>query len=112
MERTVRVIGRALVPYPAVRPQREAFGERCHNARFADPGLAGDQHHLAVALPRQSLTQEHEFDLCLAADKAHRARGTHRLEATLRCRSTFDRPDRDGFGDALDLSEADVAKNE
>src|SRR4029450_10933941 len=112
MERAVRVVGRALIPYPAVRPQREAFGERCNNARFADSGLAGNQHHLAIALPRRLSVREHASALGLAADKAHRARGTPRLEAALRCNATFDRPDRDGFADALDLAEAEVAKNE
>src|SRR6185295_12808801 len=112
MKRTVRVVGRALIPYPAVCPQREALGERCHNARFADPGLAGNQHHLALALPRHLLAQKREFDLCLAADKAHRACGAHRLEAVLRRSAAFDRPDRDGIGDALDLAKAEVAKSE
>src|SRR6185312_17025215 len=112
MERAVGVVGRALIPYPAMRPQREAFGERCHNARFADAGFAGNQDHLTVALPRRLLARAREFDLCLAADKAHRARGAHCLEAALRCNSTFDRPDRDGIGDALDLAKAQVAKTE
>src|SRR5882757_10136298 len=112
MKRTVRVVGRALIAHPAVRPQREALGERCNDARFADPCLAGNQHHLALALPRQLLARERERDLCLAADQAHRARGAHRLEAALRCGFTFDRPDLDGFGDALDLAAAEVAKSE
>src|SRR5207248_11612144 len=81
-------------------------------ARLADPGLTGNQHHLAFALPRQLLAREHEFDFCLAADKADGSRRTHRLEAALRCSSTFDRPDRDGIGDALDLAEAEIAKSE
>ena len=105
MKRTVGVVRRALIPHPAVRPQRRTLAERCDQARFSDPGLAGNQHRLALALPRQLLAREREFDLCLAADKAHRARGAHRLEAALRCGSTFDRPDRDGFGDALDLAD-------
>jgi hypothetical protein len=29
---------------------REALEERCHNARFADSGVTGNQHHLALAL--------------------------------------------------------------
>src|SRR4029453_4451153 len=112
MEGAVRVVGRALIPYPPMRSQREAFGKRCNNARFADPGLAGNQHHLALALPRQLVAQKREFDLCLATDKAHRARGTHRLEAALRRSPTFDCPNRDGFGDALDLAAAEIAENE
>src|SRR4029077_13230780 len=112
MKRTVGMIGRALISHPAVRPQHQALGERCDNARFADPGLARDQHHLALALPRELLARKHEFDLRLAADKANRARGADRLEAALRCGSTFDRPDRDGFGDALDLAATEAAKSE
>src|SRR6266702_216254 len=112
MKRTVRVIGRALIPHTAVRPQREALGELCHKARFADAGLAGNQYHLALAQPRQLLARSHAFDLCLAADKANRSRRAHRLEAALRCGSTFDGPDGDRFGDAADLAVAKAAKSE
>src|SRR5467141_1700700 len=112
MKRTVDVVRRALIPHPAVRPQRRILAEHCDQARFADPGLAGNQHPLALALPRQLLAREREFDLSLAADKARRARGAHRLEATLRCSATFDRPDRDGFGDTLDLAAAEAAESE
>jgi hypothetical protein len=67
---------------------------------------------LALALPSQLLAREREFDLCLAADNTNRARRAHRFEAALRCGCTFDRPDCDGFGDALDLAAAEVAKSE
>src|SRR6266702_2536117 len=83
MKRTVRVIGRALIPHTAVRPQREALGELCHKARFADAGLAGNQYHLALALPRQLLARSHEFDLCLAADKVNRSPSSRRVEAAM-----------------------------
>src|SRR4029077_6840013 len=112
MERTVGGIRRALVSHPAVRPQREALEERRHNARFADSGVTGNQHHLALALPSQLLAREQEFDFRLAADKANRARRAYRVEAALRCGRTFDRPDRNGFRDALDLAAAEVAKSE
>src|SRR5919108_5360220 len=109
MKCTVDVVRRALIPHPAVWPQRRVLAEHCDQARFADPGLAGNQHHLTLTLPRQLLAREREFDFCLAADKAQRARRAHRLEAALRRRPTFDRPDRDGFGDALDLAQAETA---
>ena len=101
-----------MIPHPAVRPQRKAFAEPCHKARFADPGLAGNQHHLALALPRQPLAQQCECDLRLAPDKADRARGAHRLEAALRDGSALDRPDFEGFADPLDLAAAEAAKRE
>src|SRR5215470_15130106 len=109
MKRTVGVVGRALIPHPSVRPRRETFGEHCNNARFADSGLAGNHHDLALALPRQLLARQREFDLRPAADEATRARRAHRLEAALRCGGAFDRPDRNGFGDALDLAMAEIA---
>ena len=67
---------------------------------------------MALALPRLLLAREREFDFCLAADKAHRARRAHRLKAAFRCRSTFDRPDRDRFGNALDLADAEATESE
>ena len=112
MKRTVGMVGRALIAHPAVGPQRRVLQERRDEARLADPGLAGNQDHLALALPRQLLAREREFDLCLAADKADRAHGSHRLEAALRCGSAFDRPDRDRLVDALDLAAAEAAKRE
>jgi hypothetical protein len=63
-------------------------------------------------LPRKLLAREHEFKLCLATDKADGSRRAHRLEAALRCGSTLDRPDREGFGYALDLAVAEVVKGE
>src|SRR5262249_45116390 len=86
--------------------------ERCDHARFANARLAGDQHHLALPLPRQLLAREREFDLRLATDETDRACRADCLEATLRCRCTFDRPHRDGLGDALDLAATEIAKIE
>ena len=112
MQRTVGVVGRALVPHPAVRPQCKALGEPGHEARFANPGLAGDQHHLALPFPCQPLARQRECNLRLAPDKADRARGANGFEAALRYGSTLDRPDRDGLADTFHLAAAEAAKRE
>src|SRR5262245_24693266 len=39
IKRAVRMVGRALIPQPAVRLQRRTLRQRRHQTRFADPGL-------------------------------------------------------------------------
>src|SRR5262249_41762583 len=89
-----------------------AFTKRCHIARFADSGLAGNQHDLSLASPRQLLAREHEFDFCRAANEADRSPRSHRLEPALRFGCTFDRPDFDWFGNAFYFAVAEIAKRE
>ena len=110
MQRAVGVIGRALIPHPAVRLRCKAFADPCHQARLADPGLAGNQHHLALPFPRQPLARQRECDLRLAPDKADRTRGAHRLEAAFRYGPALDRPHRDRLADTLDLAAAEAAE--
>jgi len=60
MKRTVRVVGRTLIAHPAVASQRKSFAKRCHDPRFTDSRLTGNQHNLTLALPRQPLARKRQ----------------------------------------------------
>ena len=80
-ERAVDVVGRALVPEPQVRPVGQGVEQPLRDARLADPGLADEQHALALAglgLP-PALEQERQF--LVAPDHRQRGRAVPRLEA-------------------------------
>ncbi len=50
MERAVGVVGRAEMAERETRLSAQLLAERPEQARFADAGLASEQHHLAVAV--------------------------------------------------------------
>jgi hypothetical protein len=52
MKRAVGMLRRAEIAQPCVRFAGEAFEQCRRQARFADAGLAGEQHHLAFAALR------------------------------------------------------------
>ena len=57
----------------------ETLAERAGDAGLADPGLAREQHHLALAVAGLLPTVEQERDLLLAPDQRQEA-GRARLE--------------------------------
>ena len=63
IERAVRVLRRAEIARARVRLGRKAFHERSGQPRFADAGLAGEQHHLAFAAPCRGPAPRQQLDL-------------------------------------------------
>ena len=53
----------------------QALAQPEHQARFADPGFAADQHHLPVALARQGPAAQQQLHLPLAVDQGEEVRG-------------------------------------
>ena len=86
VERGVDVVGRALVVQPHVRLALEALAEGAGDAGLADPGLAREQHHLALAVAGLLPTVEQERHLLLAPDQRRQA-GRARLEPAARPRA-------------------------
>ena len=69
VERAVDVIGRALVAERDVRLPAESLAQRPDEPRLADPGLADEQDHLALAGLRLLPALEQQRQLLLAADQ-------------------------------------------
>ena len=49
IKRAVRMLRRAKIAQARVRLVGDPFKQRCGQPRFADSGLAGEQHHLTLA---------------------------------------------------------------
>ena len=93
---------RAVVAERRVRLVAEALEQRPDHARLADPRLARQQHHLAVAVlgPRPALEQDAE--LVLAPDQRREMLTMKRLEAALGATLAFDPPGGHRLGEALE----------
>ena len=83
-----------------------------HEPRFADPGLAREQDHLALAVARLPPVAQQQRDLLLAADERRDARGLTRLQAALNPALARDPPDRERLGEALQALRPDVVELE
>ena len=62
----------------------EAFQQRRRKPRFADTGLAGEQHHLAFAALCPRPAPQQQFEFFFAPDKLRQAARVQSLEAALR----------------------------
>src|SRR5262245_1826326 len=74
MEGRVRVLGRAPAGEPAVRPLPEIGGELDREPRLPNPGLARDDHHLALAGARGVEALLEQPPLVLPPDEGSEAR--------------------------------------
>ena len=81
-----------------------------HEPRLADPRLAREQHHLALAVARLPPTALQQRDLLLAADKRREGRGLTRLGTALNPALARDPPDREKLGEALQALRPDVVE--
>jgi hypothetical protein len=69
VERGVGVLGRAELAERRVRLALQPLAERARQARLADPGLAREQHDLALAVPGPPPAVEQQRQLVPAADQ-------------------------------------------
>ena len=93
IKRAVGVLRRAEIAQARVRLASETFQKRGREPRFADAGLAGEQHHLTFAslCPRPAPQQQFEF--FLTPDELGQAARVQSLEAAFR-RSSLAGPPR------------------
>src|SRR5262249_20598982 len=75
IERSVRVIGRALMT-DAGAGIRDPVPQGLRDPGFADAGLTGQDDDLSLAVARQAPAIKQQSDLLLAADKRPQRRGT------------------------------------
>src|SRR4029077_3766170 len=83
-----------------------------NKALLADPGLAHQQHHLALALLGSPPALEQQSNLVFAADKRRQARSVQRLEPTLGGAFRNHAPSPDRNGKALERVEAEFGEIE
>jgi hypothetical protein len=69
VERAVLIVRRAEIAQSGVRLGLDALRQCCGQARFADPGLAGDQHHPPFAELRLLPAPQQQVELFVAADQ-------------------------------------------
>ena len=95
-----------------VRLVAEALAQRPDHARLADPRLAREQHHLAVAVLGPGPALEQDAELVLAPDQRRETLAVQRLEAALGATLAFDPPGRERLGEALEALRAEVGQLE
>ena len=97
----VAVVRQTLITQHAVALPGELLLERQHDPRLADPGLAGQHDHVALALARPAPALDQERALLLAADQRAEA-GVQGLEAIHRAQAMHP-ADPDRLGEPLEL---------
>ena len=102
MQRAVDVERRAVVAQHGGVLAEHVLAERLHDARLADPGLAGQQDHVAVARPGALPARQQQPDLLVAADQRRQAAPGGGLEPTRRAGRLAHLVDRDRRLDSLD----------
>ena len=81
IKRAVGVLRRTEVAQARVRFASEAFQQRCSKPRFADTGLARQQHHLAFAGLCLRPAPQQQFEFFFPTDKLGQSARVQRLEA-------------------------------
>src|SRR5215471_12292559 len=79
----VRVLRRAEITQSRVWFGRDRLHERGGEPGFADPGLTGQQHHLAFAGLGSRPPPQQQFKLLFSSDQCSQAARVHCLEAAL-----------------------------
>ena len=97
---------------PRVPLTLQARAQLAHDARFADPGFAREQHHLPFATLRQLPAVKQQAELVLAPDQRGQAGRVHRLEAALGGADADHPPGPDWLGEALEMLRAEVGQLE
>ncbi len=112
MERAVGVVGRAEVAERNVRLAGQLLAQRPQQARLADPRLAHDQDHLAVAVFGPGPALQEDRELVLAPDQGCQALAAQRLEPPLGTALALDPEGRERLGEALETGRAEVGQLE
>ena len=86
----------------------QLLAQRADEAGLADPGLAAEEHHLALALLGLPPAVEQQAELVLAPDQRRQARRLARLETALRAAAAEHPPGPHGCGEALEAVDAEV----
>ena len=84
MEGAVGVLWRTKIAQSCVRLTGETLQKRRGETRFADAGLAGEQHHLAFASLRPGPAPQQQFNFFVAPYESGEVGRVQRLEAAFR----------------------------
>ena len=112
IKRAVGVLRRAEIAQTCVRLVGEAFQQCGREPRFADPGLAGQEHHLAFAGLCPGPAPQQQFEFFFAPDEGGQAAAMQRLEPALHRTRPQRRPGARRPGDALEVLWSEVLQFE
>ena len=112
IQRAVGVMRRAVVAERRVRLVAQAPAQGPEQARLADPGLAREQHHLAVAIPGPGPALQQDAELVLAPDQRGEMLAVQRVEPALRAALAFDPESRERRGEALERHRPQIGQLE
>jgi hypothetical protein len=90
----------------------QSSAQLAHEPRFADPGLAGQQHDLPLAVLRLRPAAQEQRNLLLAADQGRQSGGMARLKPALRLALARDPPHGQRFGKTLEALRPEVVELE
>jgi hypothetical protein len=102
----------ALVAELGVLLARDRVEDGPHQPRLADPGLADQQHRLALAAPRLSPALEHQRQLLVAPDHGRQQPRPPSLEAAIGGALARDPECLHRAGEALEVGRAERAQLE
>ena len=105
-------MGRALVEQADVRLALEPRAHFPHQTRLADPGLAGQQDDMPLAVFGLLPSAQQQRDLLVTADQRRQARRLPRLEAPFGLTLAFDPPGGKRLGEALEPPGSEVVELE
>ena len=112
IKRAVGVLRRAEITQAGVRLAGEVFQQRGREPRFADAGLAGEQHHLAFAGLGPRPAPQQQFEFFFSTDQLRQAARVERLEAALYRTRPQRCPGPHRSGDALEVLGPEVLQLE
>ena len=112
IKRAVGVLRRAEIAQARVRLAGEAFQQRRREPRFADAGLAGEQHHLTFAGLCLRPAPQQQFEFFFPPDERGQAARVQRLEAAFHRTRPQRRPGSHRPGDALEVLGPEVLQLE
>ena len=112
MKRAVRALGGREIAQARVRLANQAFQQGSRKSRFADTGLAREQHHLAVAGRGPGPALEQQFGFFFPPHDGSQAGPVERLKSALHKVLTQRRPGSDRPGQTLEIPRSEVRELE
>ena len=112
IKRTVGMLRGAEIAQPCVRLAGDAFQERGREPRFADAGLAGHQHHLALAGLCLGPAPQQKFEFLFPPDEGGQSGRVKGVKAALDGTRAQRRPGPHRPGDALEVLGPEIAELE
>ena len=107
-ERALPMMRRTKISQAGVRLAANLLVECSRETRFTDPGLAREQHHLALTSFGPLPPTQQQLDFLFAADKRREGGGVQRLKSAVDCAFAHYSPGAHRLREALSLNSAEI----